>query len=152
MWRSEQSDDIDPMRVTQAIMDFMAARQAVALRLHIGARNWVEAYILYHRMSANGDVALPGLTFDTLASLAGTTMAAIEAAEYSAQPAIVDPALEDNVLALLPAKLKGRLTRERPAEEETEARAWLQLHPKFGDPAKADDAVFDIPNYLVQFI
>jgi glycosyltransferase involved in cell wall biosynthesis len=152
MWRAGKSGDVDRQSVTAAIMRFMAIRQSVALRLHIQARNWVEAYILYHRMAANGDVELQGMTFEALASLAGTTMAAIEASEFSARPAIVDPALADNIIELLPARLEGRLTREMPAEGETEARAWLRLDPRFGEPIRRGDAAFDIPDYLAQFI
>jgi glycosyltransferase involved in cell wall biosynthesis len=152
MWRAGKSGHVDRDWLAKAILQFLLRRQSVALRLHVDARNWVEAYILYHRMSAYGDVELPGVTFDLLSSLAGITMAAIEASEFSGQPAIVDPALADNLVSLLPAKLNGGLTRTLPADEDREARAWLRLDPQFGAEMRQGDAVFDVPNYLGQFI
>jgi hypothetical protein len=137
--------------VSDAMMQFMAIRQSVALRLHIGARNWIEAYILYHRMSAYRSVALEGMTIGDIGTLAGTTMAAIEAGEYSDEPAIVDPAVADDLLDYLHPRLRSRITRARPAGGDS-ARAYLRIDPQFGEPMNRRDAAFDIPAYLKQFI
>lgn len=134
------------------IAHFMGVRQTVALRLLMQGSNWVEAYILYHRMNPHFDVPLEGITVPIIGSLAGTTMAMTEASEYSRKPVIVDPSIQDELLALLPPRLSDRFTRDLPDREETEPRAWLRIDPCFGEPMQRKDAVFDLPSYLNQFI
>lgn len=133
------------------ITDFMMQRQAVALSLHIEARNWPEAYILYNRMVAYRNVPLNGTSIETVQKLAGLVVAAKEAAAFSDLPIILDPAIGDDIVVLLPPALQQRITREIPSHDDG-PRAWLRLDPRFGEPLKRTDAPFDLPTYLDQFI
>ena len=154
MWRKGQSAIFDRQSVAESVMNFMKIRQSVALRLLIQSKNWVAAYILYHRMSAYHPVEINGMTIDMIAGLAGATMAATEAGEFSTSPVIVDPNVADDLLELLPPQTSARLTRDLPAQDEDsrDARAWLRIDPAFGEAARPGDAIFDIPAYLGQFI
>lgn len=134
----------------EAITRFMAIRQSVALRLLIQSQHWVEAYVLYHRMAAYGPVEFKGPSIDIIRTLAAVTAAAMEAAEFNDAPAIVDPALDDDILRMVSPKLLARLTREPPVAGEREPRAWIAVNPEFGEPADGD-AVFALPSYLQQF-
>lgn len=145
-----QFGDRDRGEVAVAIMDFMASRHAVALRLLIQGKYWVEAYILYHRMSAYRQVEDMGVSVDILRTLAGLTTALGDASEYSDGPIIVDPTLDAAILAMLPPKLLERLTHEVPEPDADNGHAWLRVSPDFGAPA-AKDAVFDLTTYCQQY-
>jgi hypothetical protein len=151
-WKGKAPEAKDRQEVHSQIVKFMLVRQSVALRLHIQAKNWVEAYILYHRMAAYQDIALRGTSIDTIQKLAAFVVAASEAASYSEHPVIVDPLVGNEIVDLLPAALKERMTREIPAADNGAARAWLRLSPGFGEPMKQKDAVFDLGSYMEQFI
>ncbi|WP_162939443.1 glycosyltransferase family 2 protein [Neorhizobium sp. NCHU2750] len=151
-WKGQQPTPLDYQNTTEKIMDFMYKRQSVALRLHIQTKNWVEAYILYHRMAAYKEITLPGTSVDMLRKLAGVAMAASEATSFNALPAIVDPALTADLINLLPAKVQERLTRNVPMGAEDGGRAWLKLDPRFGEPMRPQDAAFNVSSYVDQFI
>ncbi|MFT3964489.1 MAG: glycosyltransferase family 2 protein [Sphingobium sp.] len=151
MFKGEQPGEEDRRKLTNAIMRFMAIRQSVALRLLIQSRHWVEAYVLYHRMAAYRPVELQGISIEIIASLAGTTVAATEAGQFGKGPAIVDPAVDNDLLDLLAPKLLDNLTRDLPAADDPEPRAWLRIDPAFGEPVRDGDAVFELPAYLKQF-
>jgi hypothetical protein len=147
----EQSGAEDRSALVGAIMRFMALRQSVALRLLIQSRHWVEAYVLYHRMAAYGPVQMQGHSIDVVRTLAAVAMAATEAAEFSDSLAIVDPALDDEVVGMMAPGLLERLTRDVPPADDPAPRAWLRLDSAFGAPMRKRDAVFDLPDYLQQF-
>lgn len=151
-WKGVSPTPFDYQEMTGKIMEFMYQRQSVALRLHIQSKNWVEAYILYHRMAAYRQVSLPGTSVDMLNKLAGVAMAASEAANFSALPAIVDPALTADLINLLPMKIQERLTRNAPSAGDADGRAWLKLDPAFGEPMRPQDAGFNVGAYIEQFI
>jgi hypothetical protein len=136
----------------EAIGDFMHIRQRVALRLLMGAKHWVEAYVLYHRMAAYQPVPLEGVTFDFLQQMAGLAMAALEATTYSSLHAVVDPALPDDLMAMLPDRVLERLTRDLPAPGNQAPRAWLRLGKQGGEPLAPGDAAFDVHDYIGQMI
>lgn len=136
--------------LVESIMRFMALRHSVALRLLIQSQHWVEAYILYHRMAAYGRVDIEGVSIDIIRTLAAVTVAATEASAFSDAPAILDPELDGDILAMISPALLTRLTHELPAAGNREPRAWLRVHPGFGEPAEGD-AVFALPSYLQQF-
>jgi len=151
MWRDKTPSSFEREEFMRKLMEFMINRQGVALRLHIETGNWPEAYILYHRMSAYANLPISGSSPDTIKKLAGLFVATKEAEAYSVQPVIVDPMLTDEIVNLLPASLKGRLTRQIPASESG-PHAWLRMDPNFGEPMKRGDAGFDVSTYLDQFI
>ena len=151
MYRSEQSTEDDRSALIGSVMRFMAIRQSVALRLLIQSRRWVEAYVLYHRMAAYQPVTQEGFSLEVVRTLAAVTVAATEAGDYSDGLAIVDPALDDEILAELTPELLQRLTRDLPPPEAREPRAWLRVSSGFGEPVPAGDVVFDVPSYLQQF-
>ncbi|MGX5668961.1 glycosyltransferase family 2 protein [Rhizobium daejeonense] len=152
MWKDKFPTTQERFDLTQQIIQFMHHRQTVALRLHIQAKNWVEAYVLYHRMSAYSSAKLQGASIDLIQKLAGASLAATEAAGFSNLPIIVDPLVTSDIVDLLPEKVKERLTRDVPAGDDGAARAWLRLDPRFGEPLKRQDAAFDISSYIEQFI
>lgn len=152
MWKVKTPDPKDRQSVNVQILKFMLMRQSVALRLHIQAKNWVEAYILYHRMSAYHQIPLHGTSIETIQKLAALVVAASEAASYSEHPIIVDPTVTNEVIDLLPATLRAKMTREVPRSDNGTARAWLRLSPQFGEPLKRKDAAFDLGSYMEQFI
>lgn len=152
MWKDKFPTNQERFDLTQEIVQFMQHRQTVALRLHIQAKNWVEAYVLYHRMSAYSSAKLQGASIDLIQKLAGASLAATEAAGFSTLPIILDPMVTSDIVDLLPEKVKERLTRDVPVEDDGTARAWLRLDPRFGEPMKRQDAAFDISSYIEQFI
>ena len=151
-WKARVPTAFDYQDLAQKIMRFMYNRQSVALRLHIQSKNWVEAYILYHRMAAYQQITLPGTSVEMLNKLAGVAMASSEAANFSALPAVLDPAVTADLVNLLPLKVQERLTRNVPAPDDTSARAWLRIDHKFGEPMRPQDAAFNISSYIEQFI
>lgn len=151
MFKSGPAAAVDRSALIDRMMRFMAIRQQVALRLLIQSRRWAEAYVLYHRMAAYQPVTLENTSLEIVRTLAGVTVAATEAIEYSDQLAIVDPALDDEILAELPPDLLQRLTRDLPPPGCPEPRAWLRVDSGFGEPVRDGDVVFDVPSYLQQF-
>jgi hypothetical protein len=131
----------------------MLQRQAVALRLHVTARNWVEAYIMYHRMAAYQPAPLAVETYDQIRKLAGIVTAATEAAAFSSDLAILDPVINDTTLSLLPESIQKRLTRDQPTGQDGDRpRAYLRFTDEFPANPKAKDGFFDILNYIEQFV
>ncbi|NTF06701.1 glycosyltransferase family 2 protein [Agrobacterium rubi] len=151
MWKNKIPSTYERDDFFRRLTEFMMQRQGVALRLHIEARNWPEAYILYNRMAAYQNVPLAGTSIDTIQKLAGLVVAAKEAAAFSDQLIIIDPAVGNDIVDLLPPAVKDRITRELPSHDDG-PRAWLRLDPRFGEPLKRSDAAFDLPAYLEQFI
>lgn len=152
MWRDSRPDQTNGAELASEILSFMMKRQSVALGLHVNAKNWAEAYILYHRMAAYCKVELGGNMLETIQRMAGITTATKDAAGYSNAPVIVDPLVSNEILELLPVSLQGRTTRELPDPNDDEPRAWLRLDQTFGTPARKRDAVFDVSHYFEQFM
>ncbi len=135
------------------ITGFMLQRQAVALRLHVSAKNWVEAYIMYHRMAAYQPQPLTADAYGQICKLAGILTAATEAVAFNGEPAILDPVINDTTLSLLPEHIQQRLTRDNPTPGDFDRpRAYLRFTPEFPEHHKAKDGVFDIMNYIAQFV
>jgi glycosyltransferase involved in cell wall biosynthesis len=131
---------------------FMRVRQAVALRLHVAAHNWAEAYVLYHRMSVYGPPPLSAEKYDEICKLAGLVSASREAGSYSAQPIVVDPMIDRVTLQLLPADIRSRVTYDISSPfMSSEPRAYLRLDTEFPANPGPRDAVFDIRDYIAQF-
>ncbi len=151
MWKNKTPSTHERSDFFQRLVGFMMQRQGVALRLHIESRNWPEAYILYNRMAAYQNVPMTGTSIDTIQKLAGLVVAGKEAAAFSDLPIIVDPAVGDEIVTLLPAAIQQRLTRITPTSDEG-PRAWLRFDPKFGEPMARTDAAFDLQAYIGQFI
>ena len=146
-----------PMEVrtatSQAITRFMLTRQKVALKLHIQAGNWAEAYILYHRISAYEPAPMAADQFQRVCQLAGIGTAAQEAAGFAANPAAIDPMISDDVLAILPEGLRQRLVRAGdPALDAAAPQAYLRLDRAFPPATKPGDEVFDLSDYMAQFV
>lgn len=150
-WKDAAPPPRDRQGVIEDIRRFMTIRQGVALRLHVQARNWVEAYILHQRMAAYGPVPLEGVTFEVLRVFAGMTIAATEASQYGEGMVVVDPHVDDELLSLLPPVLQGRMTRDPAAADKDAPNAWLRVDPRFGEPLARRDAAFEVPAYLAQF-
>jgi hypothetical protein len=142
--------DADRPALTEMIGQFMHKRQCVALRLLMGAKHWVEAYILYHRINAYRPVALDGVNLEFIQQMAGLAMAAKEAGEFGATRAVVDPDLPDDLLEMLPQHSLERLSRGLPADDAP--RAYLRLNRAFAEPLRPKDAAFDVFDYIAQMI
>lgn len=136
----------------EAIGRFMHIRQRVALRLLMGAKHWVEAYVLYHRIAAYLPVELQGVNYEFIQQMAGLTMAAQEATTFSAQHGVVDPALPDDLLAMLPDKLLERLTRDLPPAGDSAPRGWLRLDRAWAPPTGPKDGLFEVFDYIGQMV
>ena len=134
------------------LMRFMLIRQSVALKLHVQMKNWAEAYILYHRMAAYHDEPLSPATMETVRKLAGVTVAANEAINYADGAVVVDPMLGDDIINLLPDAMREKLTRTLPSADDPRPTAWLRLDIHFGEPVKDRDGIFDVREYIAQFI
>ncbi|WP_181707484.1 glycosyltransferase family 2 protein [Chthonobacter rhizosphaerae] len=149
-------DDRTPATERKPLVDhinrFMHIRQSVALRLLIGAQHWAEAYILHHRLAAYGASPLNRAMQDKVRTAAAFATAAEEAASYAAGPVVLDPAIDGALLEALKPAVKARLSRAAPAEAATVPLAFLRLDPAFPPALKADDAVFDVREYLAQFV
>jgi len=153
VWRTgAPPSNEERLHLRERIGDFMHTRQSVALRLLMASKHWVEAYVLYHRIAAYKAPQLEGITFDLLQQLAGLTMAADEAGGYAADPAVVDPAIDDQVLSMLPPKLLEKLTRRLPAPGDTAPRGWLRIDNHFQPAFGPRDAAFEVGDYIGQMI
>jgi len=133
-------------RITQ----FMLQRQAVAMRLHVNAQNWVEAYVMYHRMAAYHPSPLPPESYDQIRKLAGISAAATEAITFNGEPAILEPIVDDATIDLLPASIRERLSRETP--QPGRPRAFLRFTQDFPANPGPKDGLFDILTYIEQFV
>lgn len=132
---------------------FMHNRQGVALKLHVGAKNWPEAYILHHRMAAYGASPLTAEAAANMARAAGIATAAAEAASYGAGPVLLDPAFDDGLVGLLKPEVQARLSRDVPPERiGAEPTAWLRIDPRFPARVGPQDAVFDVEEYVAQYV
>lgn len=137
----------------EKINRFMLVRQGVALRLHIDAHNWAEAYVMYHRMSLYGTPPLPEQMYDNICKLAGIVSAARDAFEFSTAPIILDPIIGGDTLKLLPADVRSRLTQASPDQQSAaEPNAYLRMDPEFPPHLRQKDGVFDIRDYVAQFV
>ncbi|WFR97159.1 glycosyltransferase family 2 protein [Rhizobium tumorigenes] len=135
------------------ITGFMLQRQAVALRLHVSAKNWVEAYIMYHRMAVYQPQPLTADAYGQICKLAAIVTAATEAVAFNGEPAILDPVINDTTLSLLPESIQQKLTRDQPtAMDGDRPRAYLRFTPEFPERHGAKDGVFDIMKYMAQFV
>lgn len=140
------------LALMEKINNFMLIRKSVALRLHVHSRNWVEAYVMYHRIAAYHAAPVAEETYKQICTLAGIVTALEEAAGYSNDDVIVDPVINDEAMQLIPEHLKKRVTRQMPANDGWRApRAWLRMMPEFGAEADSGDVVYDLRNYFAQF-
>jgi glycosyltransferase involved in cell wall biosynthesis len=139
-------------KLSALINRFMEIRQTVALRLNIGAKNWAEAYILHHRMAAYGRSPLDQATFNQVRQSAGIATAAAEAISYSSEPAILDPALDERLLDALKPDIRARLVRNAAPGLPGKPRAFLRVDPAFPAEIGRNDAIFDIKDYVAQFV
>jgi glycosyltransferase involved in cell wall biosynthesis len=139
-------------RLLGRITAFMLQRQSVALRLHVTAQNWVESYIMYHRIAAYHPTPLPPETYGQICKLAGIVTAANEAAAFCDETVVLDPIITDTTLSLLPASLQQRLTRTMPEDNRDKPRAWLRFAPEFPPRPKSKDGIFDIMSYVEPFV
>ncbi|WFU03753.1 glycosyltransferase family 2 protein [Rhizobium sp. CB3171] len=137
----------------QRITQFMLQRQAVAMRLHVNAQNWVEAYIMYHRMAAYHPAPLPPESYDQIRKLAGIATAATEAIAFNGEPVIVEPIVDDTTINLLPPSIRERLSREAPQLDRSDKpRAFLRFTQNFPANPGPKDGLFDILTYIEQFV
>ena len=139
---------------TLSINKFMAVRLKVALRLLIGARHWAEAYVLAHRMMAYEPSTCSLQQLTEIGHMAGFTTAAYEAATYSDEMVIADPAINADLMALLKPEVREKLLPYDPAlPSKTEgSRTYLRLDAAFQTRAKPNDVIFDINDYVAQFV
>ena len=142
----------DRARLVESVNRFMLIRQGVALRLHVQAKNWVEAYVMYHRMAAYQPAPLAPDLYGLTCKMAGIVTAANEASNFNEAPVVVDPAILNETLGFLPVSIQKRLTRELPAPDQRTPTAWLRLSPEFPPNPHPKDAIFDLANYISQFV
>jgi hypothetical protein len=136
---------------TDAINRFMAIREKVAVRLLVKDRHWAEAYVLIHRIAAYEPLPVTPDQLAEIGRMAGFTTAAAEATNFSADPAIVDPMIDETLLSGLKSDIRNRLVREGAALDQAKPRAYLRLDPKFPASLRQQDSVFDISDYIAQF-
>lgn len=139
-------------RLLVRITQFMLQRQAVALRLHLAAQNWVEAYVMYHRIAAYQPAPVPAETYDQICKLAGIVTATNEAVGFNDDQVILDPVINDTTLSLIPEPLREKLTRSIPDGQQDRPRAWLRFAPDFPPNRRSKDGVFDIKDFIEQFV
>ena len=136
------------------ITEFMLQRQAVAMSLHVNAQNWVEAYIMYHRMAAYLPTPLPPESYDQIRKLAGISTAATEAIAFNGEPVIIEPIIDDATLNLLPQSIRQHLSREAPqtGSYDGKPRAYLRFTEDFPANPGPKDGLFSILTYIDQFV
>ncbi|GES45131.1 glycosyl transferase family 2 [Rhizobium sp. ERR 922] len=136
------------------ITEFMLQRQAVAMRLHVNAQNWVEAYIMYHRMAAYLPTPLPPESYDQIRKLAGISTAATEAIAFNGEPVIIEPIIDDATINLLPQSIRQHLSREAPQTGSYggKPRAYLRFTEDFPANPGPKDGLFSIMTYIDQFV
>jgi len=136
------------------ITEFMLQRQAVAMRLHVNAQNWVEAYIMYHRMAAYLPTPLPPESYDQIRKLAGISTAATEAIAFNGEPVIIEPIIDDATINLLPQTIRQHLSREAPQTGGygSKPRAYLRFTEDFPANPGPKDGLFSIMTYIDQFV
>jgi hypothetical protein len=139
--------------MAEAISRFMSVRKKVALRLLVGDRHWVEAYILIHRIAAYEPLPVSASDFKQIGLMAAFTAAARDAASYSAERVSVDPLTDAVLLDLLRPELRARLATAAEARPDAieGPRSFLRLDPAFPAHLKPTDAVFAVSDYVAQF-
>lgn len=142
----------DQRLINESIEQFIMTRMQVAMRLHVGAKNWPEAYIMHHRMAAYGRSPLQPAAIANMRRAAGLATAVEEAISYGPGPAIIDPAIDDSLEDVLKPEAQARIVRELPASDASIPRAYVRLTPQFPPRLGPLDAVFDVNEYLAQFV
>jgi glycosyltransferase involved in cell wall biosynthesis len=132
---------------------FMSVRKKVALRLLVGDRHWIEAYILLHRIAAYEPMPVTASDLKQIGLMAAFTAAAKDAASFAAARVAVDPLAETVLLDLLRPELRARLGApgEALADNTDAPRSYLRLDPAFPAALKPSDAVFAVSDYVAQF-
>lgn len=136
---------------TDAINRFMAIREKIAVRLLIKDQHWAEAYILIHRIAAYEPLPVTPEQLAEIGRMAGFTTAAKEAASFSAEPAFVDPMIDEALLGALKPDVRNRLVRAPAEQDHAGPRAYLRLDPAFPAGLRRTDHVFDVSDYVAQF-
>ena len=137
---------------TLAINKFMSIREKVALRLLLAAKRWPEAYVLANRITAYEPLPLSLIQLAEISRLAGLSVAAREATTFASAPAIVDPSIDDGVLGLLDPALRARLIRTPDGDDDDAPRGYLRLDPNFPAECRRQDGIFDVNDYIAQFV
>ena len=139
--------------VGERVQNFVLRRQQTAFKLHVFSKNWPEAYSLYHRIAANGAAPITPPQFEQMRRMAGLAAAASDAAGFRAATVIVDPSIGDDILGELKQDLRSRLGRPMPNNSVAVApSAYLRLDPRFPQMPRPEDAVFDVSDYIAQFV
>ncbi|WP_237152550.1 glycosyltransferase family 2 protein [Oryzibacter oryziterrae] len=138
--------------LNEHIDQFMTTRMQVALKLNVGAKNWAEAYIMHHRMAAYGRSPLQPAAVTNMCRAAGIATAVQEAISYGPGPAILDPSFDESIFDVLKPEAVARTTRTLPAVDPDVPRAYVRINPSFPKTIGPKDAVFDVSEYIAQFV
>ncbi|MGL4440384.1 MAG: glycosyltransferase family 2 protein [Bosea sp. (in: a-proteobacteria)] len=134
------------------MQQFVCHRMVVAMRLHVAAGNWRDAFYLGERLNAYG-VPLPALPdMENIAALAGLQTCFAEAAMMKRALVVLDSKVPEMFVEALNAR--SRLPFVRPADPQSRgqaSKAHIVLGPKPGWPVSADDIVLDLSAAIAQF-
>ncbi|MBP2548056.1 glycosyltransferase involved in cell wall biosynthesis [Neorhizobium galegae] len=147
---SSRLSNAERLNFHERFVQFMLVRKSVALRLHMVFRNWPEAYIMYHRMSAYHPSPATKEAYDQICTLAAIVTALTEASGYSGGPVVVDPIITNEALQMIPDALKPNIVRQ-PSPSHQGPQSWLVMQPEFAAQAPAGDGVFELRHYMAQF-
>lgn len=134
------------------LQQFVCHRMVVAVRLHVAAGNWRDAFYLGERLKAYG-VQLPELPgMENIAALAGLQTCFAEATIMKRKQVVLDAKVPEMFVEALNPKSRLPFVRPTDAQAPGEtARAHIVLGPKPGWPVAAADIVLDLSAAIAQF-
>lgn len=134
------------------LQQFVCQRMIVALKMHVAAGNWRDAFYLGRRLQAYG-VNLPGLPgMENLLALAGLQTCFAEAAMMKRALVVLDPKVPEMFAEALNPKSRAPFVRPSdPLAASGAAKAHIVLGPKPGWPIGGHDVVIDLSAAISQF-
>jgi glycosyltransferase involved in cell wall biosynthesis len=134
------------------MQQFVCHRMIVAVRLHVGAGNWRDAFYLGERLKAYGvqPPTLPGI--ENIAALAGLQTCFAEAAMMKRALVVLDSKVPEMfVEALNPTSCLPFVRPTDNAAGGDTPKAHIVLGPKPGWPVGEGDIVIDLSAAIAQF-
>jgi hypothetical protein len=134
------------------MQQFVCQRMAVAVKMHVAAGNWRDAFYLGKRLEAYG-VKLPELPgIENLLALSGLQTCFAEAAMMKRSMIVLDPKVPEMFVEALNPKTRGAFVRPSDPLAATQAsKAHIVLGPKVAWPVGDHDVVIDLAAVISQF-
>lgn len=139
-------DDLPDATLLEArVTRFTLSRMQVAVRLHVGARNWSTAYQLERRLRTYGAPAFDDEMFQLVAGLAAVEIVVEEARAQACRLVVLDDMIAADTVEELRPELQSAIVRRRdPRAANAEPKAFALLRPPSEKLLGPNDILVDL--------